>query len=88
MSELLSQRVRQIYGRDLYGGRFWVDISVPADDLEHGDSLRVTVERLPRGSRHRSSTPVPRFEQQDHRRATREFVDRQFEQIATRVGDA
>ena len=45
-NESIAERVRTVYGKDLYDDSFNLNIRIDSDDLEHGDMLRVTVEKL------------------------------------------
>lgn len=45
-NELIAERVRTVYGKDLYEDHFSLNVRINSEEFEHGDSVRVTVEKL------------------------------------------
>lgn len=42
----LQKSVRTVYQKDLYEENYSLNIRIPSEELEDGDSLRVTVEKI------------------------------------------
>lgn len=42
----LQKSVRTVYQKDLYEENYSFNIRIPSEELEDGDSLRVTVEKI------------------------------------------
>lgn len=42
----IAEEVQPVYGKDLHNDYFSMTIRIDADELEHGDHLKVTVEEL------------------------------------------
>lgn len=44
--EIIAERVRTIYQKDLYDPNLTLNVRLESDQFTHGDNLRITVERL------------------------------------------
>lgn len=42
----IAESVRRIYQKDLYDDHFSLNVRIDSDGFEHGDMVRVTVEKL------------------------------------------
>lgn len=44
--EPIAESVRRVYQKDLYDDHFSLNVRIDSDEFEHGDMVRVTVEKL------------------------------------------
>lgn len=45
-TELIDETVRRVYQKDLHDEKFSTTIRVDSDEFEHGDMMRITVEKV------------------------------------------